>query len=337
MYKRFILYGKLLISAGFLVFLFTRIGGSALREQFGKVEPHWLVGSFLLSAMMLMVSTWKWRVLMPRTDVRPSFARMFRLYLIGYYFTCLLPSNVGGDVVRSYYAGRDLDSQSDAAVSVFLERLTGLVVLLLLVPAAPLFMVSLYRHPAIVFPVAGALILLAGLMGLFFVRQPLRWVSGRLGATRWAGWVERGRARLRSFSQKLNQGLRVLRKDSSVGVPTMALSVLFYGLTWANVWVSFRAVGAAPSWPQTVAVLPIAMIIAMAPIAPLAGLGLAEGVYVGYYLLVGMEPVESGAMALLLRIKVLILGLLGLICYLTLHERTPIQPETSAPADGEDS
>lgn len=321
--RHLILALKLACSAVFFILLFRWVGGAAFREQLSAMRPGWVAASLAMSVVMISVSCLKWRVLLPREGARPGFVRLFRYYLVGYTFTCLLPSNIGGDVVRSVYAGRAVGSQAVAAVSVFLERFTGLIVLLVLVLAAPLLQPGLYGHPAIWIPAAAAAGGLLFLAGLTRVRQPLRAVRGRLPEGRAAEGLDRLRGRLQGVSHKVKQGVHALRRDPAVGVPTAVLTVLFYGLTWVNVWISFRAVGAEPGWTPVIAVLPSAMLIAMLPVAPLAGLGLAEGAYVGYYALVGIDPAAGLAMGLLLRAKLLIIGAAGLLQLVFMKEPRP--------------
>ena len=80
---------------------------------------------------------------------------------------------VGGDVVRSYYSGRLLNNQALAAVSIFVERFTGILMLFFLVAFAPLLAPELYRSPYILVPAAAGLVLIAITWLLLRVRDPL--------------------------------------------------------------------------------------------------------------------------------------------------------------------
>jgi uncharacterized protein (TIRG00374 family) len=249
----------------------------------------------------------------------------------------LLPSNIGGDVVRSYYAGRALGSQQEAAVSVLLERLTGLTLLLMLVAVCPWILPGAIRHPAFALPAAGSVVLLALMAWAIRWRQPLgratewlrraqtrsppRWVAAMLSSAQ--ALLNRWRDTARGFHHTLATAVAAFRRAPGLFGMVTALTIVFYALACLNVYVSFRAFQAPIEFRSVLGVLPTAMIIAMLPVAPLAGLGLAEGAYVVYFGLAGMPPAASLAMGLLLRCKLLLLGAIGGLLHWSLPARGP--------------
>ena len=332
--KSFRLAIKLLVSLLFFGLIFREVSGPEFSDMLRAVEIRYVAMSVALSAVMIAVSCWKWHVLLRHQATPVPYPVLFRLYLVGYYFTSLLPSNVGGDVARSYYVGRRIGSQSDAAVSVFIERVSGLLLLLGLVILAPALRPALYARPAVAVPALGAAALLVVLAALIRVRQPLKrsveaieaWRS-RHGGGRFAAGLEAlvraVRDKALRFHQKLGRALHALKRDRSVLVPVLVLTVMFYGLTWVNVYVSFRAFGVQVPFLDVAAVVPVCMLVAMIPVAPLASLGLAEGTYVFYFGLLGVPAAASLAMGLLLRCKLLFIGLVGCLLYLGQDERLP--------------
>ena len=60
-------------------------------------------------------------------------------YFIGMYFSLLLPTSVGGDVMRVWYLERQIGRKWAALASVFLERLNGLLVLIAVACVGVLF------------------------------------------------------------------------------------------------------------------------------------------------------------------------------------------------------
>jgi uncharacterized protein (TIRG00374 family) len=312
---------KLLISAAFLTVIFHMVKAVDFKAVVGRLHPGYLAASVVVSAAMVLTSCLKWRVLIVNKDHAIPFARLLRFYLIGYYFTALLPSHVGGDVVRSAYAGRDIGNQTHAAISVFLERFTGLLFLLLLVVTTPFLVPGLVKTPAVWVPMAGALMLLILLLLVSRIRQPLKAVADHAPSVPGIRWVERIREKGLGFSCKLKQALKEVRRNPRIAWPTFCLTVLFYTLTWVNVFVSFRAFGVTPPFQGIVAVLPVAMVVAMIPIAPMAGLGLAEFSYVFFFGLIGVDALGAASMGVLLRAKLLVLGTIGWICHMTLKDR----------------
>ena len=319
---------KLLISILFLSLILRVVQGSDFMQMLKEVDPPYLLISVALSVMMVAISCLKWYVLLAHQGSSVSYSILLQYYLIGYYFTTLLPSNMGGDAVRSYYAGRRIGSQTRAAVSVFIERISGLIFLLFLVAAAPMLHPRLYRHSAIWIPALWAICVFGTWIVLNQARQlpsriidAVHWRRGSSQERSWAPRIERFisfiRGKADRFRQKLISALRDLKSDRRVWAPVGLLTVLFYFLTWVNVYVTFRAFGVKVPFFEVAALVPACLLVAMIPIAPLASLGLAEGAYVFYFGLVGVLPAESLAMGLFLRCKLLLIGLIGLGIHLT--------------------
>jgi hypothetical protein len=348
---------KAAVSAAFLYLLYRVVRGHDFAGILRGADPLYFALSLLIAPVLLVTSCAKWKLLLDAQGCRVPFPFLIRVYLIGYYFSNLLPSMVGGDIVRLYYAGKRVGSHGHAAASIFLERFTGILLLLALVVAGPLIRPSLYLHPAIWIPAAGAAALLAALLLMMRVRNPFTRLFG--AAARWAGRRASGAAAARvpaagrilrkaeaglgklglqaeGFHLKLATGAAVLRTDRTVLWKVIVLTVLFYLLAAVNVWFAFKTFGAAPPVWEVISVLPTAMLVAMIPIA-MGSLGITETSYVFYFGLLGMMPATSVAMALLMRLKLILLGLVGLGAYLAHGERfrkdaVPPGAESAPPA-----
>ncbi len=88
-----------------------------------------------LYALAQAASSWRWRMLAGVLGFGGSPARYAAYYFIGMFFNLLLPSSVGGDVVRAWYLARQGDGPPTgkylaAFLSVFAERLNGVLVLI---------------------------------------------------------------------------------------------------------------------------------------------------------------------------------------------------------------
>src|SRR5205085_475716 len=83
-----------------------------------------------LPARTQLVSTLRWQILARALGVGRPLRQLVGMYFIGMYFNLLLPSSVGGDVVRAWYLDGGSKRRLAAFASVFLDRLSGLLVLL---------------------------------------------------------------------------------------------------------------------------------------------------------------------------------------------------------------
>ena len=85
---------------------------------------------------------------------------------------------------------------------------------------------------------------------------------------------------------------------------------------WINVYVSFLAFGVHPDFFGVCALVPVIMFVGQLPVTLLGNLGYFESVFVFYFLLITVTPAESLAMGLLLRLKMMSLGVVGYLVYL---------------------
>jgi glycosyltransferase 2 family protein len=316
---------KILLSVVFLGLIARSLHAQNPWEYLVRVRPAWALASLCVTLAMVSVSCWKWKVLLQLELAPVPFHRLFRFYLIGYYYTVLLPSNVGGDVMRAYLAGRDTGGHARSVASVFLERVTGLFVLLILAATMPLLVPGLIQRPIVLVPVLLAGGLLVALIAGVALPAPGRWMPRLFSrvvpgwhAETPRGWLARAAARLVRVLDKVRGGIlsavAELRGRPGGMVAVVALTLLFYALTWVNVLVSFRAFGVEVPLVSAMAVVPVCMVIACLPVAPFAGLGLTEGAYIVFFGLVDVPRAASLAMAVLLRLKLLGLGFAGMIC-----------------------
>lgn len=337
-HKRKIILIKAAVSAAFFFILLKFVQRNELITVFSNIDWFFFLLSFLLAIVMLMVSCLKWKILLDASGQKLPYLILLRTYLIGYFFSNLLPSSVGGDLMRSYYVGRLIDNQASAAASVFLERFTGLLFLLILVVIAPLLQPGLYRSPFIYIPALGATFLLLLILWIWKVKDPLvlpdkimkrlftklqglALPTNRTYITQGVAWLEKTYLailqRLATFRSELQQSLATIRRNKGLFTLLFVLTAFFYFLTWVNVYVSFLAFGVQPGFIATSALIPTIMFVGQLPITLLGNLGFIESVFVFYFLQLQIPAAESLAMGLLLRVKMLWLGCMGYLAYLS--------------------
>ena len=123
---------RIVVSAALLVFLVTKIPS-------GSVEPkdtHAGTLTFLALALALtfagfVLSAWRWQRVLAVFDVHLPLKTLLGYYLAGQFVGNVLPSTIGGDVLRISRASKSTGGDI-AFASVAIERLTGFVALPLL-------------------------------------------------------------------------------------------------------------------------------------------------------------------------------------------------------------
>ena len=337
------LFLKAIISLAFFSILLSFVQGNELAQIFSQVDWFYFALSLALSPVMIVVSCLKWKMILDAGGSRIPFTTLFRIYLIGYFFSNMLPSTVGGDVVRSYYAGKLIQDQSYSAIAIFIERFSGIFFLFFLVILAPLLLPSLYQSPYVLVPIAGSSVLIAITLWVGRVKDPyilpnkivvvLLTVFEKM--LRIVGYSKTDTlltkintiyntfmGRVEKLHDKLTLALAAIGKDKKLFLQLVLLTALFYFLTWVNVSLAFLAFGVEHHFYQICALVPTILFVAHFPVTLLGNLGFFESVFVFYMLLITIPATASLAMGLLLRMKMLLIGFVGFFVYMAYKQET---------------
>lgn len=324
MRKKGILILKAGIACGLLALLFWQIDIPQFATMLRGADPLYLILCLLFSLLMVAVSCWKWWLILRLQQCPIPFLRLYRWYFIGYFYSNFLPSNVGGDVARAWYVRAQSKSGSIGVISVFVERFTGIVVLLLMAAGLPFLLQGPWREPTVwlvsVLALATCLALLLVVVGgqrlshTTIAHNALALLQRVLGARSPHSpmhriWM-RTAHRLHRLQEQGDALSLAFRNTPSAIIQVLALSLLFYALTIVNLALAYRAFDVWPPFREITAVLPTALLVGMVPVS-LGNLGVVEGSYVYYFGMVGMAPELTLMTGLFLRFKMLALGLIG--------------------------
>lgn len=301
-----------LISIALIAWVLYKVDLGKLWQTLSQADWFYFGLSIALTPLLIFLSSWKWQVILRAQGIHASGWRLFWLYMVGYFFNTVLPTNVGGDVVRAWALGKATGENAKAFASVFIERFTGLTALILVAVAA--FFVALrslwdaWLALAMAVSVAGYLVLLVILLN----ERYLSWMEKKVPA----GLVRRIFVKLRKFQEAILS----IRDQRGALLFAMANSFVFYLAAVVNVWVSALAFHCTLSFLDALIITPIIMVIMMLPIS-IGGIGLAEWAYFFTFDRLGFGGAAGLSVALLMRVKALVTGLLGGIYYSTLGIR----------------
>jgi uncharacterized protein (TIRG00374 family) len=127
---------KLTVSTALLVILFRRADVSTMAERFRQMDPGWTIAALGVYGLMLAVSAWRWRLLLRLQTIDVSLSTLTKSFLVATFFNNFLPSNIGGDVVRVADTAPFAGSKTLATTVVLIDRILGLIALLVLAAIA---------------------------------------------------------------------------------------------------------------------------------------------------------------------------------------------------------
>lgn len=82
---------------------------------------------------MVFIGSLRWTVLMRARGIGATYLRSLRLTMAGLFFNLCMPGTTGGDLMKAYYAAKGTKQRADAVVSVVIDRVCGMIGLVLLV------------------------------------------------------------------------------------------------------------------------------------------------------------------------------------------------------------
>lgn len=306
--RGFHFFARIVVSVTLISYVFYKAGFNQIWETLKHTDGFFLLLSFIMTPILVFVSAWKWHVILKALTINVSIFRCFWLYILGYFFNSVLPTNVGGDVVRAYALGKSTGRPAEAFSSVFVERFTGLSVLLFMAILA--FGLALRKLWSVWLTVALLICILGYASILVTILNPkiLRWFSHRQVGAAQKIVIKLGKFQKATLS---------LKNDKRAFIFAVVNSFLFYVLAVVNVYASALAFRAPITFLDALIITPIVMVITMIPIS-IGGIGLAEGAYFFVFGRMGIPGAVGLSVALLLRAKALAAGIVGGFYYTTL-------------------
>ena len=131
-----LLVAKIGVSLALLAYLLSTTDLDALQRRVRAGDTFLLALAMALYAVILAISTWRWRVLLEAQGFSIPLAHLSGSYLVATFFNNFLPSNIGGDVVRVRDSSRLTGSTTTSLAVVVIDRILGLGALYVLALAA---------------------------------------------------------------------------------------------------------------------------------------------------------------------------------------------------------
>lgn len=294
------LWLRVIVSAVLLAVLVTKVRPEHLLPERRHLSTlAFLVAGLIITAVGIVLSAWRWQRVLDVFDIRVPLRTLTGHYYAGQFVGNVLPSTIGGDVVRVSRTATTTGSGSVAFASVVLERLTGFIALPLLVFLGFLFRPSLLdnNHAWIALAIACGTLLLLGVI-LVVAGHPR--LAGRFAEHE--NWMR--------FIGAVHVGVDRLRRQPREAFGVLAAAVMYQLSVVVAVYCAAQALDI--SVPNA-AVLAFVPAVAMAQTIPLSvsGFGVREGMLVVLLHPLGVSTSSAVALGLFWYGMLLVVSLLG--------------------------
>lgn len=318
---------KLLVSLGVLGVLLAHIDLPAFGRLWASARVSLLVGCLGLFGVAQLLSTLRWRILLEAEGVGLPLIRLLLVYLEGMFFNLFLPTLIGGDVVRGYrvYA---LSQKSEAALaSIVVDRLTGFAAMLLIALLALLFAYPMLQDPQVVVVVGGVAMIFTVVISALASDRIKTVFFGLLDGLHLGRFTPPLRAVYDALHRYRGHG-RALLLALGLSLVLQTLGILiFYGVA--------RALNVVAPLKIFFLLVPLIIVVAMLP--SLGGLGVREMGAVYFLGKVGVNPTAALGVSLGWFAVVAALSSLGGLVFLAGGQRPPVPPPAWEPGLGEET
>jgi len=286
--------------------LFTVEGWVDLVEVLADSNPYFLLISFLLIFIMEAVNAFKWYCLSKPMAFNNSFSELYRYCLVGRFYNLVLPSNVGGDLIRIKLQGSHSGEYIKSAAIIFVERLTGIITL---VTISALVLITHQKSSQIpyvemaVFFTGGAVFILVCLV---FFDKPFRLFTAVFQNK--FPLVDKALAK----AVKFRNSVLCFKGHPGPIYISFFNSLIFYAFAIFSGWVAVSVFEGQVLISDMILAIPLIMILLNLPIS-IGGIGLLEFSNVVVLSFFGISPTVALSVALLVRIKTFIAAGIGYV------------------------
>ena len=314
---------KIVVSGGLLYLLVSRVPEpSQLWTLVRSASVPWLLVALALYLLMVLVSAWRWDLLLRAQHISVPYGTLVNSYLVATFFNNFLPSNIGGDVVRIRDTAPHAGSKTLATTIVLVDRGIGLMGLIFVAAVGATFTA---RGNEAIGPVGPSVLwglLAAGLaalvpavlvpQGVAALLRPLRAIHQE--------WVEVRIERLTTALGKFRDAPGSLANAFVASVVVQAVLVGFYAAI-------AQALHVVVLTEHIAVVVPLSFIVQMLPVS-IGGLGVREATF-GYYFTKFGEPLQTAlALSLVGGALTMLFSVSGAVANVT---RRRVSPQTASP------
>jgi hypothetical protein len=279
---------KALIAGLLIAWLIKRglLNVSALESALG----HW-IELLMITAVyytQLAIISWRWNRLLRAQGVPLLWQDAFSLTMIGSFFNLVTPSAVGGDLMKCYYLHRRVGERKvEAMATIFLDRVLGMLSLLLTAALAALPAVALGGQPVAVKMLCGIAVL--GAMGGAAVIAIAVWMGQNTMGT--AGSSSTIRFLARSMG-----ALGAYRRAPGTLAWAVAAGVLSNVLACGSFYLAALAIGVREFPVDLMFLVPLGISSTALPLSP-AGVGVGQVAFAELFRIASNGSLTFGANA----------------------------------------
>ncbi|MGA0112327.1 MAG: lysylphosphatidylglycerol synthase transmembrane domain-containing protein, partial [Chthoniobacterales bacterium] len=246
---------------------------SQMGEALRQADWRWLWIGVAVFFGCTILATVRWKILLAVQGIRMTWFRTWQLFMIGMFFNLFMLGSTGGDVVKMFLTMREAPKNRGAALlSVFMDRVIGMMALILISLAFLYFRYDVLSHSAASSALLTTLLWLLAASVLVTVGM---FVGSALG---WVHYLPQWTP-LRGRIVELSAACHMYAKGWRQTIWAFLVSFPLFAMFFITFYCAARAFTDQLGLVDVFSVLPIVAVITAIPIS-VSGIGLRESLFV---------------------------------------------------------
>ena len=282
MKKQIFTFFWLAVAIGLLGIFICKIPPGDFKTAIRRIQWLTAVSAVFIYFVAQTLLAVRWVLLLRVQGVFISHFQAIKLTYLGLFYNNFMPGSVGGDLLKGWYITRHSQkgSRLEAAVTVFVDRLVGLIGMILVGALASLFVggkltIPIGSRNIQIRMVIWAILGVSVLVSVIFLSKRIRnflMLSRLLEKLPFARTLH-----------KIEQAIRIYRRYPAVMVLALVLTAVIQGLAIVAVWTMSQALQLEKvTFFHCLIIMPVVWLITAAIPVP-GGLGVMEVLFIPFF------------------------------------------------------
>ncbi|MFV9507797.1 MAG: lysylphosphatidylglycerol synthase transmembrane domain-containing protein [Oscillochloridaceae bacterium umkhey_bin13] len=298
---------RILFSVVLISLIITQINLESVWQILGNAHLGWLFLSIGMNIVALLFGVWRWQVVLQGMGVfDQKFWGLFRILMIGTFFSMFLPSSIGGDIAKVVLISPKTEHQEAAATSVLVDRIIGIAVTVGVGLIAIFFLPTLWDESILLSVILIPSLLLLAIVLALFSQISIHIIKHVTPLKLWQ--------KIDSHVLKAHDSVMKLRSQPRSLLTVVAYSVFRQLAICISIFFAGKAFQIDASITMYLLVIPFSQAITVIPIA-INGIGLQDSVVVSMFYIFGIGNAEALSLSLFMHFLSNTTGIIGGIIF----------------------
>ncbi|MFA5238504.1 MAG: lysylphosphatidylglycerol synthase transmembrane domain-containing protein [Phycisphaerae bacterium] len=273
---------RFIIAAGALYLAFRKVDWPELGRLLLQLNIWVSISALGLYIASQLIFVSRWYLLLRVQSIEIGYWAAVRLHFLGLFYGNVLPSSVGGDVLRAWYVTKHTDRKVEAATSVIVDRAIGLLGLFMMAAGGYLFVPSSARQELLrqyaEMPLIQAMLMHKWLLAAIFLAVTavgLGLILTKGGRKMVHRAVSRVSHRASVALSKIRQAVKIYYKKKLAIFVGLLLTFGCQGVFVLGLWIVGNGMGVGANVKYYFVFFPVSWLLGTIPLTP-GGVGVVE-------------------------------------------------------------